>query len=636
MLKDYIGKICPFCITRLVEGKEVVVCATCKTPHHKECWVYNLDKCATFGCKGKEILSLSYQFDTSKVIEESIIPTQIKNNTSKTMEIKPRRIPKRAVKPLNSKIQPKRHAKEIYFNNQLVPEAEFIIPEYVNEELIEPEPQKKKREFPFKKYKPTPLNEMKYEEIPKAPDFIPEYVHVDMREKPAPQKLIRPPILRLRPRNKFEEDSEKRQKHDPVPKPDPFIPDYVNQEMPVILKKKKNKYKITNIQIIPAPAPRTDYIPIVKPDFIIPDYVHSELEDYTESVNIISKNLLREKKCANCNKLVKIEQITCPYCLKSSSEKEAPNSTLRKITLNDINIITDQNYQPYAVLYANSQDIKSIDFSVDGKYLAFGSKDKSIKIFDVEYRECIKILNGHINSVNSVSYSADGNFLASAGLDRTVKIWDINSGECIKTITGNTMGFNYIIYSGDGGYILSCSGEGMVKVWSIQTGDCLRLFKADLNWINCAAFSLDGFSVVSGDSEGNIRLWDIASGENLKVIKPHFDSINSMFFTLDRKYLACASNDRTIKIISLDEWKIVKTLIGHQDSVTSIASSPDGRYIASASKDSTVKIWDLNIGVCVRSIKAHTGVINSVAYSPNGKFIATGGEEKIIKVWQLY
>lgn len=636
MIKDYIGKICPFCITRIVEGKEVVVCATCKTPHHKECWMYNLDKCATFGCKGKEILSLSYQFDTNKVIEETIISTPAQKIQAKTMEIKPRRIPKKFGKNNNYlKIQPKRHSKEIYFNNKLVPEAEFIIPEYVNEDLIEPEPQKKKREFPFKKFVPNEAPKIKYEDIPKPPDFIPEYVHVDMREKPN-QKIVRPAILRLRPKNLFDNEKEENNKYEPVPKPAPFIPDYVNQEMPIILKKKKQKYKVTNLEFIPAPAPRTDYIPVVKPEFIIPDYVHSELEDYEESALSITQNLLTHKKCINCNQLVKIGEITCPYCLKSPTEIEKVNSTLKKITLNDINIVTDKNYQPYAVLYANSTHIKSIDFSVDGKFLSFGSKDKSIKIFDIEYRECVKILQGHINSVNSVSYSADGKFLASAGLDRTVKIWDISSGECIKTITGNTMGFNYIIFSSDGGYILSCSGEGMVKVWSVQTGDCLRVFKADLNWMNCAAFSLDGFSVISADTEGNLRFWDIASGQNTRMLKPHFDSVNSMFFAYDRIHLVTASSDRTIKLIDLNEWKVVRTFIGHQDIVTSIASSPDGRYIASASKDLTVKIWEMSTGKCVRTIKAHTEPINSVAYSPNGKFIATGGEEKIIKVWQLY
>lgn len=637
MIKDYIGKICPFCITRLTDDKEVVVCASCKSPHHKECWVYNLDKCATFGCKGREILSLSYQFDTTKVVKEEIIPSSNMKNIAQTMEIKPRRVPKKLNKPFNTKIQPKRHATEVYFNNQLVPEAEIVIPEYVNDDLIEPEQPKPKKQFQFKKFKNTPLDQMRYEDIPKPEAFIPDYVHVDMREKSEPQRIIRPPSMRLMPGNLFDfYEIDTNDDGTSFPKPEAFIPDYVNEEMPVILKKKKKKLKLTNIQVMPAPVPRTDYIPVEKPDFIIPDYVHSEIEDYEENLSLLSEKILTKKRCINCNKLVKVDQVTCPFCLKRVNEKEEVVSTLKKITFDDINKVTDENYQPYAILFSGSTDIKSIDFSIDGKNIAFGSKDKNIRIFDINYNECIKTLSGHVNSVNSVSYSADGKFLASAGLDRNVKIWDINSGECVNTITGNTMGFNYIVYSADGGYILSCSGEGMVKVWSIKTGECLRLFKADLNWINCAAFSLDGIYVVSGDTEGIMRLWDIASGQNVRIIKPHFDSVNSMFFTYDRRFLVSASSDRTIIITDLDQWLTVRTLVGHQDSVNSIALSPDNKYIASGSSDSMLKIWEISTGKCVRTIKAHTGVINTVAYSPDGRFIATGGEEKIIKVWQLY
>ena len=76
--------------------------------------------------------------------------------------------------------------------------------------------------------------------------------------------------------------------------------------------------------------------------------------------------------------MVKVDQVTCPFCLKRVNEKEEIVSTLRKITFEDINTSTDENFQPYAILFSGSSDIKSIDFSVDGKNIAFGSKDKNI------------------------------------------------------------------------------------------------------------------------------------------------------------------------------------------------------------------------------------------------------------------
>lgn len=52
MTKEYIGKICPFCVIPIVEGEEVYICTSCKKFHHKLCWAYNIDRCTTFGCKG--------------------------------------------------------------------------------------------------------------------------------------------------------------------------------------------------------------------------------------------------------------------------------------------------------------------------------------------------------------------------------------------------------------------------------------------------------------------------------------------------------------------------------------------------------------------------------------------------------
>ena len=48
---EYIGKICPYCKTKFVEGDDVVICSICEMPHHKDCWVEN-SACTTFGCTG--------------------------------------------------------------------------------------------------------------------------------------------------------------------------------------------------------------------------------------------------------------------------------------------------------------------------------------------------------------------------------------------------------------------------------------------------------------------------------------------------------------------------------------------------------------------------------------------------------
>ena len=83
----------------------------------------------------------------------------------------------------------------------------------------------------------------------------------------------------------------------------------------------------------------------------------------------------------------------------------------------------------FKILKTNIRDVdntvESISFSPDGKYIATGNSDKTVKIWDVNGGTVIRTLEGHRNSVNSLSFSADGRFIVSGSRDKTVRIWNI-------------------------------------------------------------------------------------------------------------------------------------------------------------------------------------------------------------------
>ena len=71
----------------------------------------------------------------------------------------------------------------------------------------------------------------------------------------------------------------------------------------------------------------------------------------------------------------------------------------------------------------------SVAFSPDGKTLASGSMDDSIKLWDVASGKNTATLKGHDNDVYSVAFSPDGKTLASGSIDQTIKLWDVASHE---------------------------------------------------------------------------------------------------------------------------------------------------------------------------------------------------------------
>jgi WD40 repeat protein len=246
-----------------------------------------------------------------------------------------------------------------------------------------------------------------------------------------------------------------------------------------------------------------------------------------------------------------------------------------------------------------------------------------------------KTLTGHSSFVYSVAYSPDGQTLASGSRDNTIKLWDVKTGNLLQTLEGHSSFVYSVAYSPDGQTLASGSFDKTIKLWNVNTGKLLQTLTGHSSFVYSVAYSPDGQTLASGSRDRTIKLWNVNTGKLLQTLTGHSDSVYSVAYSPDGQTLASGSRDKTIKLWNVNTGNLLQTLEGHSELVYSVAYSPNGQTLASGSFDNTIKLWNVKTGKLLQTLEGHSDSVWSVAYSPDGQTLASGSVDRTIKIWRL-
>jgi WD40 repeat protein len=272
----------------------------------------------------------------------------------------------------------------------------------------------------------------------------------------------------------------------------------------------------------------------------------------------------------------------------------------------------------------------------DSRRAVSGSRDGTLKLWDLELGTELRTLPGHRTSsgqVLAVAVTPDGRRAVSGSDDSTLKLWDLELGTELRTLPGHAQaGIGAVAVTPDGRRAISGAMDGTVKLWDLELGTELCSLAGHDDWVRAVAVTPDGRRAVSASCDSTLKLWDLERGTELRTLVGHTSWVMSVFVTLDGRRAISTSSD-SCRLWDLELGTELRP--EGPGSHALVAMMPDGRRAVLASLSGLLALGDLEQGIRLRFLGNHGAWVDTVAVTPDGRGAVSGARDGTLKLWSL-
>ena len=250
-----------------------------------------------------------------------------------------------------------------------------------------------------------------------------------------------------------------------------------------------------------------------------------------------------------------------------------------------------------------------------------------IIILDAVTGTHVFVLHGHDPHVYCLAFSLDGVFLVSGSRDGTIRLWDMQTGGVIKTFCGHTNPVNSISISPDSTTIASGYRNGKISLWDIQTGDCHYIIQECNHQINSIIFSpINPQLLLSATTDHTVQQWDIHGHR----IGPAYEGNYVTFSPDGTLFVSWAGAVAMVR--NLDSGALVTELHALGDRLKCCCFSPDNKLVV-CSDGFRIYAWNITYPVpcCIKTIEC-THFITSLKFS---SALISSSPGNFIEFWQI-
>ncbi|XP_068136799.1 autophagy-related protein 16-1 isoform X4 [Hyperolius riggenbachi] len=243
-------------------------------------------------------------------------------------------------------------------------------------------------------------------------------------------------------------------------------------------------------------------------------------------------------------------------------------------------------------LTGSNAGITSIEFDSAGTYLLAASNDFASRIWTVDDYRLRHTLTGHSGKVLSAKFLLDNARIVSGSHDRTLKLWDLRNKVCIKTVFAGSS-CNDIVCTEQ--CVMSGHFDKKIRFWDIRTECIVRELELQ-GRITALDLNPERTELLSCSRDDLIKIIDLRTN----VVRQSFSAQGfkcgsdwtRVIFSPDGSYVSAGSAEGTLYFWNVLTGKVEKILgKHHSSSINAVAWSPSGAYVVSVDKGSKGVLW---------------------------------------------
>lgn len=212
-------------------------------------------------------------------------------------------------------------------------------------------------------------------------------------------------------------------------------------------------------------------------------------------------------------------------------------------------------------LTALGGEVASVAVGPDGTLFAIAGQDGVVRVLRIESpdfsmgdssAEPLFELRGHQAWVWDVAFSPDGKTIASGSADRSIRIWDVESGELLQTLAAHDATVGTLAFSPDGSQLASAAWDGSLIVWETVGWEPVWGSSQHDQRVYSLGYSIDGSLLATGAGEGELFLWSASDGELLARLPAENSAVRVVFFDPGGRLLFAASDDEVLGVWGIE------------------------------------------------------------------------------------